>query len=338
MSDTPTWRMPAETEPHACTWMAWPSSGYTLGESAADADEARAAWAAVAHAVAEFEPVRMVVDPVAAPEARSRLGTDVEILETPLDDAWMRDMGPTFVVGDAGLGAVDWVFNGWGAQSWATWERDARVARTVAEWAGATLVPSPMVNEGGGIHVDGVGTVLVTRTVQLDPDRNPGWTQAQVEQELRRTLGVDTVVWLSRGLSRDYEELGTRGHVDIVATMPEPGTVLLHVQRDPRHPDHGLALDLRRDLPDDWRVLEVPAPERLRDAEGWVDHSYLNHYACNGGVVACTFDDARDEVALEILANAYPGRSVVGVDARALFDRGGGIHCITQQQPAAGRR
>ncbi|MFC3741611.1 agmatine deiminase family protein [Paractinoplanes deccanensis] len=325
--------MPAETEPHDCTWMAWPSAGYTLGDTEADADDARRAWAEVALAVARFEPVRMVVDPVAKRHARKWLGSDVELLEAPLDDAWMRDIGPTFVVGPGGLGAVDWVFNGWGQQGWARWERDARIARRVAEWAGATLIPSPMVNEGGGLHVDGAGTVLVTETVQLDPARNPGWRREDVEAELRRTLGVHAVVWLPRGLTRDYGEYGTRGHVDIVATVPSPGTVLLHVQRDPRHPDHAIDDALRAALPADWRIVDLPAPERLEDEEGPVDHSYVNHLVCNGGVVACTFGDPRDAEALETLASAYAGREVTGVDARVIFARGGGIHCITQQQP-----
>ena len=332
----PRWRMPAESAPHTCTWMAWPSAGYTLGSTDAEADEARRVWSAVALAVAEFEPVRMVVDPVAVGPARQWLGSAVELFEAPLDDAWMRDIGPTFVVGPDGLGAVDWRFNGWGAQSWARWAKDARIARRVAEWAGATLIGSDLVNEGGGIHVDGVGTVLVTETVQLDPGRNPGWTRERVEAELRRTLGVTDVVWLPRGLTRDYDEFGTRGHVDIVATMPAPRSVLLHVQPDPRHPDHRLTARLRAALPGDWRVVEVPAPEGLTDENGPVDHSYINHLVCNGGVVAGTFGDARDAAALEILAAAYPGRRVVGVDARALFARGGGVHCITQQQPATG--
>ncbi|WP_430789408.1 agmatine deiminase family protein [Actinoplanes sp. G11-F43] len=332
MTGGTTWRMPAETEPHTCTWMAWPSSGYT------DGDDAREAWASVALAVAEFEPVRMVVDPSAVKDAWRWLGGAVEFFEAPLDDAWMRDIGPTFVVGPGGLGAVDWVFNGWGGQSWASWERDARIARQVAEWAGATIISSDLVNEGGGIHVDGHGTVLVTETVQLDPGRNPGWSRAGVEAELMRTLGVHEVVWMPRGLTRDYGEFGTRGHVDIVAAFPRPGTVLLHRQRDPRHPDHELDELFRSALKPGWTVVELPAPEEIEDEGGPVDHSYVNHLVCNSGVVACTFDDPRDAAALEILAAAYPGRRVIGVDARAIFARGGGIHCITQQEPAVTQR
>ena len=342
MTGTDAWRMPAETEPHACTWMAWPSHGYTLGDTDAEADEARATWAAVARAVAAFEPVRMVVDPAATGVARDVLGSDVELLEAPLDDAWMRDIWPTFVVSgeydpaSRRLGAVDWVFNGWGRQSWATWERDARIGRRVAEWAGAAYVPSTLVNEGGGLHVDGQGTVLVTETVQLDPGRNPGLSRDDVALELRSNLHHTPEHTLTRRRTRDYADLGTRGHVDIVATMPAPGTVLLHRQRSPEHPDHGLWEELRSALDPTWTVRELPAPEVLRDDEGVVDWSYVNHLACNGGVVACTFDDPADAEALEVLRSAYPGREVVGVDARPLFARGGGIHCLTQQQPLTG--
>ena len=211
------WRMPAEWAPHERTWMAWPSAGYTLGDTEADAEEARDTWAAVARAVARFEPVTVVVDPADEAVARDSLGYRIEVVTAPLDDAWMRDIGPTFVVGaDGSLGGVDWVFNGWGAQRWATWDKDTRVASFVAARAGATRILSDLVNEGGGLHVDGLGTVLLTETVQLDPGRNPGLGRAEVEAEMARTIGATTCIWLPRGLTRDYDEFGTRGHVDIV--------------------------------------------------------------------------------------------------------------------------
>lgn len=345
-----TWRMPAEWDRHERTWLAWPSAGYTLGDTENEADEARRTWSQVALAVARFEPVTVVVDPSATETARAWLaagldGTSthpVSLLEAPLDDAWMRDMGPSFVVGDDGrLGAVDWVFNGWGAQSWATWAKDARIASTVAGQAGAEVVGSPMVNEGGGIHVDGRGTVLVTRTVQLDPGRNPQMDEAGVEEELARTIGARTCVWLPRGLTRDYDEFGTRGHVDIVACFTPTGRVLLHWQEDESHPDHAVCREIEAVLTDaadadgnPFEIVRLPAPHATHDDEGPVDWSYVNHLVCNGGVVACTFDDPNDERALQVLREAYPGREVVGVDARPLYARGGGIHCITQQQPA----
>lgn len=343
-----TWRMPAETAPHERTWMAFPRPGVTLGDDPASAEEAYAAWTAVAHAVAEFEPVVMVVDPLERDRARRMLSAEVEQLEAPLDEFWMRDFGPTFVVDDdrpGVLGAVDWTFNGWGAPAWAEWRTSAEIARFVAAHLEAELVSSMLVNEGGGIHVDGEGTVLATETVQLDPRRNPYADKARVEAELARTIGATRVVWLPRGLTRDYDEFGTNGHVDIVATIPSPGRLLLHDQRNPEHPDHEVTREVRSLLADttdaagrNWDIVDLPAPDALRDHEGFVDYSYVNHLVVNGGVIACGFGEERaDAAAREILADAYPGRRVVTVDSRAIFARGGGIHCITQQQPAVER-
>ena len=342
------WRMPSETAPHERTWMAFPVEGLTLGDTDALREEGYATWAAVAHAVAEFEPVSILVDPSETARARRMLSSEITIVDAPVDEFWMRDSGPTFVVDPERpgvLGAVDWVFNGWGSPAWAEWGRAAAHARIVAAEAGAELVSSTLVNEGGGIHVDGEGTVLLTETVQLDPRRNPFLDRARVEAEMARTIGATTAVWLSRGLTRDYDDLGTNGHVDIVATIPSPGRVLLHSQPDPAHPDHAVTATLRAELEAQtdaagraFEIVDLPAPPTLRDGEGFVDWSYVNHLVTNGGVVACGFGDAQaDARTRAVLSEAYPGRRVVTVDARPLFDRGGGIHCITQQQPALPR-
>lgn len=336
MSGQARYVMPAEGAPQDRVWMAFPSAGYSLGDSADEQHEARATWAAVAHAIAEFEPVTMLVDPDEITFAKQYLSQDIETVEVPLNDAWMRDIGPTFVHADDGsVAAVDWVFNGWGGQDWARWDRDCKVGAVVAELAGVPVVSSPLVNEGGGIQVDGAGTVLVTETVQLDPGRNPGLTKADVEAELARTLGVTEVIWLPVGLTRDSQRFGTRGHVDIVAAFTEPGRLLLHTQTDESHPDALVCKRIRDALGDRFEVVEMPAPKVLTDDEGFVDYSYINHLVVNSGVIACGFGDPRDADAVAILAEQYPGRRVVSVDARPLFARGGGIHCITQQQPAA---
>ena len=338
---TPSWTMPAETDPHEQAWMAWPAGRYTLGDSAAEAEEARRTWAAVANAIAEHERLHILVPPQERAEAGRRLSAEIVQHEVQLDDAWYRDIGPTFVLGASGLGAVNWVFNGWGQQNWATWEYDAVASHVATEASGARRIDSPMVNEGGGIHTDGRGTFLVTETVQLDPLRNPGWTRVQVEDELARTIGARKVIWLPRGLTRDGERYGTKGHVDIIATFTAPGRLLVHDQRDPAHPDAEITRELIGLLSDavdaEGRSLEItalPAPETLRDADGWIDYSYVNHYVANGAVITCAFDDPADDKAAALLAEAYPGRRIVQIDARPLFARGGGIHCITQQQPA----
>lgn len=329
-------RWPAEWERHERTWMAWPHAGYTLGDTDDDVSEARRAWSTVANTIVKYEPVSMVLDPSAVQVASEWLDPRVDVVIAPLDDAWMRDIGPTFVRShDGSVLGVDWVFNGWGAQSWATWTNDAEIARKVLDVTNTPVISSALTNEGGGIHTNGQGVVLATETVQLDSGRNPGWTRDEVERELFDTIGATRVVWMPRGLTRDYDEFGTRGHIDIVAAFCNESTVLYHDQRNPAHPDFEVSAMVRERLEaEGFDVIPVPAPTILDDQDGPVDYSYINHYVCNGAVILCGFDDPNDEVARAIIEKAYPGRAVEMVDARPLFARGGGVHCITQQQPA----
>ncbi len=330
-----TWKMPAEWAEHERTWMAFPSDGYTLGETMGEQDAARKAWADVANAVSEFEQVQMVVTPADLGHAKRLLSGQIELLAMPLNDAWMRDIGPTFVINELGeLGGVDWQFNGWGASDWANWDKDSAVAKNILEQLGIARVESKLVNEGGGIHVDGNGTVLLTETVQLGPERNPGWLKSAVEAEIAERIGTDRAVWISRGLTRDYEEFGTRGHIDIVANFRPDGQVLFHQQLDTDHPDWLVSRRVESELrAAGLSPIPVPAPKTLKDSVGFVDYSYINHYVVNQGVILCGFGETSDQGAQEILQDSYPDRQVVLVDARELFARGGGIHCITQQQP-----
>lgn len=329
-----TYRMPAEWEVHERTWMAWPVATYSAGTDS-DIEIAYEAWANVANAIIEFEPVTMLVDPQNISAAKKWLDNRIELLPANLDDAWMRDIGPTFVRDEAGnIHGVDWVFNGWGGQHWAKWDHDSQIANYILQETQIPCISSKLTNEGGGIHVNGAGTVLVTKTVQLDPGRNPGWTASDVEAEFARTLSANNVVWLERGLTRDYDDYGTRGHVDIVATFCNPDTILFHQQLNPAHPDFEVSKEVEATLSNTkFKLIPVPAPEVIRDDEGFVDYSYINHYVCNGGVILCAFADPVDQHAKKIMEQAYPGRKVVLVDAREIFARGGGIHCITQQQP-----
>lgn len=331
-----TYTMPAEWERHERTWMAWPTAGYTSSDDDG-MDDAYAAWSNVANAIVRFEPLTMVVDPRDIDIATEWLDPKVDIVTAALDDAWMRDMGPTFVRdSDGSLAAVDWVFNGWGAQHWAKWDHDSEIAPFVIKHAGVPLVNSELVNEGGGIHVNGKGTLLATKTVQFDPFRNPDATIESVEAEFKRTLGVSEVIWFDRGLTRDYEDFGTRGHVDIVACFADENTILFHDQQNPDHPDYNVSQEVKAVLDEtDFTIVAVPAPNVIHDETGFVDFSYINHYICNDAVILCAFDDPGDERAKAILEKVYPDREIVLVDARPIFHRGGGIHCITQQQPKA---
>ena len=331
-----TWRMPAEWQPHSRTWMAWPSSGYTLGSSEQEHLEARSTWASVANAIARFEPVSMLCEAEDLELARVFLDQSVELIAAELNDAWMRDIGPTFVKLATGeLAGVNWVFNGWGAQAWASWDKDAKIAGRINELANVETIDSPLINEGGGIHVNGNGVVLLTDTVQLGEGRNSNLSREQVEQEIHAKLGTNKAIWLKRGLTRDYDEFGTRGHIDIVACFADENTILYHNQEDPNHPDYLVSQEIRETLEaaGDFNLVPVAAPKTLRDEDGFVDYSYINHYIVNGAVILCGFDDPNDGRAVATMQKVYPGREIVLVDARPLFARGGGIHCITQQQP-----
>ena len=329
--------MPPEWDRHERTWMAWPPKNYLLGETDADAEAARSSWANVANAIVAFEPVSVLATSDQLEIARAYLHPSIEIIEAELDDAWMRDSGPTFVKDESGnLVAVNWIFNGWGAQGWSSWEKDNFVAGFIGKLAGKTVVDSPLINEGGGIHVNGAGVVLLTETVQLGEGRNSTWSKQEVEDEIHNKLGTNKAIWVKRGLTRDYDGYGTRGHIDIVACFASENVILYHDQQDRSHPDYEVSREVKATLEaaGNFEVIGVPAPTILRDEEDFVDYSYINHYIVNGAVILCSFNDPNDAKAKAILEKAYPGREIVLVDATEIFARGGGIHCITQQQPA----
>lgn len=329
--------MPPEWAAHERTWMAWPTAGYTLGDDPAEHRAARGAWAAVANAIVDFEPVSMLCNKQDFAVAREFLDQRVELVAAKLDDAWARDIGPTFVKAASGeVAAVRWIFNGWGQSPWASWQNDRKIGKKVAKLAGVERIDSPLINEGGGIHVNERGDLLLTETVQLGEGRNEAWTKAEVEAELHLRLGTKRAIWIRRGLTRDYDEFGTRGHIDIVACFAPGGRVLVHDQQNPEHPDFAVSHEVIRTLEEagELEIVRLPAPQQLRDAEGFVDYSYINHYVINGAVILCAFDDPNDSAAKAILESVYPDRKVILVDAREIFARGGGIHCITQQQPA----
>ena len=170
-----------------------------------------------------------------------------------------------------------------------------------------------MVNEGGGIQINGKGAVIVTETVQLDLNRNPDMKKADVEKELQRTIGSTEVIWLKRGLARDYQDFGTRGHSDILAAFCNETTILYHDQQNPEHPDFIVSQEIKEVLEKtNYKLIPVPAPTIIYDEVGFVDYGYINHYVCNGAVIMCSFNDPKgDERAASILALAYPDRKII---------------------------
>jgi agmatine deiminase len=347
---------PAEWEPHAGCWMAWPERPDNWRAEAGPAQEA---YAAVADAIAASEPVTMAVSDRQFETARAALPDAVRVVEVSTDDAWLRDTGPTFVVdGAGGRRGVDWRFNAWGGHDgglYSPWDRDDRVAAKVLEVEGDARYRAPIVLEGGAIHVDGEGTVLTTEQCLLNRNRNPELGRAAIEAALHSYLGTEKVVWLGEGVFADE----TDGHVDNLAAFARPGVVLLTWVEDPDDPQHAISRDAlaRLEAATDamgrpFEVVKLPAPgpltieaeeaagvapvegSRPRRAGDRMAASYVNFYLGNSRVIFPLLDPARDDEAGAILAATFPGREVVGVAAREILLGGGNIHCITQQVPA----
>ncbi|NIA70270.1 agmatine deiminase family protein [Pelagibius litoralis] len=326
--------MPAEWAAHDRCWMAWPCRAALWGEGL---EPARRAYAAVAKAIAGFEPVTMLANGEDLADAAALCGDQVACRAMALDDSWMRDIGPSFVTdGRGGLAAVAWGFNAWG-EKFHPYDQDAAVAKALLGDLGVRCFSAPLVLEGGSIHVDGEGTLLTSEECLLAANRNPALGREEIEELLRRHLGVKAFVWLGQGLQDD----DTDGHVDNLACFVRPGVVMTVVCDDPADPNHPVLQDnlMRLKKARDARgreleVVELPLPrERRYVGDQRLALSYANFYIANGGIVMPSFGDEQDAAARDIVADAFPDRRVVQVPASDILVGGGGIHCITQQQP-----
>ena len=324
--------MPPEWAPHERTLMAWPCRRDLWD---AELAAAKREYAEIANTIAAFEPVTMVAATAAdAEEARAALTARVEVVEIPIDDSWLRDSGPIFVVDDVEAprrrAGVHFGFNAWG-EKFPPWDNDAAIGGILAARHGGDVRTAPLVLEGGSITVDGTGTLVTTEQCLLHPNRNPHLDRGQIEAHLRDWLGVERVVWLGLGLVEDRD---TDGHVDLIATFTRPGTLLLQ-SAPPDNPNHEAMLDNReRAVAAGLEVVDFPPLAYATVGGQDVVASYLNLYVGNGFVVVPTAGAASDEEALERVRAAFADREVVGVPATTVAFGGGGPHCITQQVPA----
>jgi agmatine deiminase len=326
-----TLRMPAEWAPHERTIMCWPARESMWEERFAQAE---ADHAEVANAIAAFEPVLMAADPRHADTARRLCGDGVEVVEIPLDDSWARDSGPIFLTGANGERAgVQFGFNGWG-EKFTPYDDDARFATRVLELLGEERRDaSHFVLEGGSIAVDGEGTLITTEQCLLEEHRNPALAREEIEAELRAQLGAEQVVWLGSGLAEDYD---TDGHVDNICAFVTPGRVVLQMVADEANPNFAASQDNLRRLRDaGLEVVELPWLPYVDGEQPPTVVPYTNFYICNGGLIVPTRGQETDAQALALLAALYPGREAVAVPGETLALGGGGVHCITQQVPAA---
>lgn len=321
-------RFPAEWEPHELTLMQFPPPQNWYRHQL---EGARRDWADVANTVVDFEPVIMAVRPEDRAIAEKLLSSAIDLIEMDLNDAWSRDAGPMIVVNDHGERRVaGFTFNGWGRKL-PPYDADAMVKGRFAAHLDLAMYVSDLVMEGGAVALDGEGTLITTEECLLNPNRNRDWSKAGIEQELKRFLGVETVIWIPRGLTPDPI---TDGHIDGMAAFSEPGVVLLHTIDDPSDPNHEITQKAKQILQETedargrrFEIVEIPLTSD--------DLAHMNFYICNGGVVVpATGRAAEDDAPLGILREMFPGREVVGVPGEMMAEGGGGVHCITQQVPA----
>ena len=326
--------MPPEWGPHERCWMAWPCRLGAWGEGIR---QACLATAALARAIAKYEPVNMLVPEALVPVARLQLGSLVSIWEAELDDSWSRDIAPSFLINEQGdqAGAV-FGFNAWG-NKYRDYHRDALLGQWMLRELELPCYHVPMTLEGGSIHVDGSGTLVTTASVAFNSDRNPTLDQRQIEERLALFFGIRKVIWLTDGLVGDRAD----GQVNKVARFVAPGRMMCAIAAHRSDPNHGQLADNLEQLAKEHdalgrplELLEVPLPAPLQEQDGrLLTRSYLDFYLGTGAVYVPAFDDAADECAARLIGDAFPNRELVQLDMAEIARRGGAIHCMTQQQP-----
>ncbi|MDD2056454.1 agmatine deiminase family protein [Pseudomonas sp. GD03860] len=334
-----TWRMPDEGDRHQRAFVAFGAQEAIWEDFTSDV---QAAIGLIARTIAGYEPVTVFCRQHERELARQHCGTtNITYVTTELDDVWMRDTGANFVVdGEGALGAVDFNFNGWGNKQ--QHDEDAQLAGLVADTVDAHYIQSELVGEGGGIEVDGHGTAIMTESCWINRNRNPDWSKAEVEKELKARLGLRKIIWLPGIKGKDI----TDAHVDFYARFAKPGVVIANLDSDPDSYDHAVTLAhleiLKQATDADGRPLQVLTlspplkPRKSKFSKNNPDFAagYINYFVVNGAVIAPEFGDkAADVAAYELLSQCYPDREVVQLNIDAIAAGGGGIHCVTSHQP-----
>ena len=345
------WFMPAEETEHERTWMCWPSNADVWGD---DLEAVQDTIERIALAIAEFEPVTMLCRPDQVAGLAERTGGDIELLAAPVDDLWARDALPCLLVSaDEGsaedssaegraakLAAGRFTFNGWGGKQ--VHDGDTQLAAVVAQHLGIELIDSGLVGEGGGLEVDGEGTVLASRSSWVNDNRNPGRSEAEVEASMLDALGAERMIWVDGLAGADI----TDGHIDTLARFAAPTTIVVDVPAfdDPDDPwvevaeSTRAAVEAARTLDGEpYEIVEIVQPETPRGEGDDFLATYMNYYVCNGAVIAPEFGDPEaDEAARDVLQGLFPDREIVMINIDPVAAGGGGIHCATQQQPKIG--
>ena len=334
------WHMPDEGDKHQRAFIAFGAQQAIWEDFTPNVQDA---LGLIARTLAEFEPVTVFCREGEQDLAAEKCGTDnITFVTTQLDDIWMRDIGANFVIdGEGRLGAVDFNFNGWGNKQ--QHGDDAQLAALVARKTAASYIRSELVGEGGGIEVDGQGTAIMTESSWINANRNPDWSKAEIEEELKARLGLRKIIWLPGIKGKDI----TDAHVDFYARFVKPGVVIANLDTDPQSYDHKVTLahlDILKNATDaDGRKLQVHTlsppmdPRQNKFSKNNPDFAagYINYFVINGAVIAPEFgDETADTKAFDLLSELYPDREVVQLNIDAISAGGGGIHCVTSHQPS----
>ncbi len=340
-------RWPAEWEPHAATWLGWP---HHEPDWPGKFEAIPWVYAEIVRVLHRYEPVNILCsdEPVRDEAVRALTAHGVDLGRctlhiVPSDRVWLRDTGPTGVYGPEGMTWVRWRFNGWAKYENHT--LDAEVGAAIVRLTAKPSIEatrddgSPLVLEGGGIETNGAGTVMVTEEWLLSDVqvRNPEMGREDYEAVFRKYLGAERTIWLGEGIVGD----DTHGHIDDLARFIDRNTVVIAHEEDPADENHRRTLDnlerLRhaaRTHPGGLRIVTLPFPTPVFMDGERLPASYANFYIANGVVLVPTFNDRNDRVALNTLAELFPGRDVVGIHSVDLVWGLGTLHCLTQQQPA----
>lgn len=333
------YKMPAEWIAHQRTFISWPVQKSMCYPE--DYEAVCHGYAEIIDAVAEFEPVGVIINPEDTKAANRYITTaNMDYIPIKHNDAWLRDNGPTFIRSDQGkLAGINWHFNAWGGK-YSPWDLDEEVAPLILRRLGVKCFDAPLVMEGGSIHVDGEGTMMTTEECLLHPNRNPELVREIIEENLRQYLGVTKIIWLKRGLSGDE----TDGHVDNIACFAATGKILIQVCDDPADENYDITrenmqiLQTSRDARGkELEIITISQPPLMTYNDRRLTLSYLNFYFVNGGIILPVFGgDARetDRQAIEVLSAAFPERRIRTVNGMAIIREGGNVHCMTQQMPA----
>lgn len=331
--------MPAEWTQHERTFISWPIQASMVYPEQYEA--VCASYAEIITAIAEFEPVTVVINPDDEELVRSFVKQEnVTLLPIQHNDAWLRDNGPTFIQNAEGkLAGVNWKFNAWGGK-YSPWDLDDAVAPQILNQAGITQFDAPLVMEGGSIHTDGEGTILTTEECLLNKNRNPELSREQIEAYVKEYTGSDVIIWLERGLSGDE----TDGHVDNIACFVAPGKVIIQVCDDPQDENYEITqtnlaiLEQAQDAKGrKLEIVKLQQPPRVDYEGSRLTLSYLNFYFVNGGIILPVFGGTAaqtDQMAIDTLASLFPDRRIRTVNGMGVIKEGGNVHCTTQQMPA----